>query len=356
ILADAPGRSGGETILKTIKDLLSGDPQLGSLPLLTTFLKSYARPFLGISPVTVNVKQQNGTSEETAGADMAEQTGADEVIPESEELVEPEVRERFKKMCEGYYDNVAKKLVREHDRLQDQDRKNHEAYIRSGEIFEDRQQAYEKMAKGYEKLLTSCQTLSELLHTSMPNLPKASNSKSLGDSISISLDSGSSIGRDEDWVPGGKWEDDEERRFYEDLTDLKDFVPRTILGIEAEAEAAESTQEKEKDSATDVKQLEDEMKRLEVSGPAAVNGSLNGASTDEEDEASEVGDGDATPTPTPPRTPSPTPAANAGPGPSQLVTAVLAKLPDATNRELIDQAAVDFAFLNSKSARKRLVK
>jgi len=43
-------------------------------------------------------------------------------------------------------------------RLQEQDRKNHEAYIRSGEIFEDRQQAYEKMTKGYEKILTSCQT------------------------------------------------------------------------------------------------------------------------------------------------------------------------------------------------------
>ena len=43
-------------------------------------------------------------------------------------------------------------------RLQEQDRKNHEAYIRSGEIFEDRQQAYEKMTKGYEKLLASCQT------------------------------------------------------------------------------------------------------------------------------------------------------------------------------------------------------
>jgi regulator of nonsense transcripts 2 len=43
-------------------------------------------------------------------------------------------------------------------RLQDQDRRNHEAYIRSGEIFEDRQQAYEKMTKGYEKLLASCQT------------------------------------------------------------------------------------------------------------------------------------------------------------------------------------------------------
>ena len=43
-------------------------------------------------------------------------------------------------------------------------------------------------------------------------------------------------------------------------------------------------------------------------------------------------------------------------GPSQLLTALLARLPDATNRSLIDQAAVDFAFLNSKAARKRLVK
>jgi len=42
--------------------------------------------------------------------------------------------------------------------LQEQDRRNHEAYIRSGEIFEDRQQAYEKMTKSYEKLLASSQT------------------------------------------------------------------------------------------------------------------------------------------------------------------------------------------------------
>lgn len=43
-------------------------------------------------------------------------------------------------------------------------------------------------------------------------------------------------------------------------------------------------------------------------------------------------------------------------GPSQLLTALLARLPDATNRALIDQAAIDFTFLNSKAARKRLVK
>jgi thymidylate kinase len=49
-------------------------------------------------------------------------------------------------------------LINRLQRLQEQDKRNHEAYIRSGEIFEDRQQAYEKMTKGYEKLLASCQS------------------------------------------------------------------------------------------------------------------------------------------------------------------------------------------------------
>jgi len=39
-----------------------------------------------------------------------------------------------------------------------------------------------------------------------------------------------------------------------------------------------------------------------------------------------------------------------------MLTALLTRLPDATNRTLIDQAAVDFAFLNSKAGRKRLIK
>ncbi len=64
----------------------------------------------------------------------------------------------------------------------------------------------------------------------------------------------------------------------------------------------------------------------------------------------------ATPTPgsakpSPPGTPQLAPQ-----GPSQLLTALLVRLPDATNRALIDQAAVDFSVLNSKAARKRLVK
>ena len=65
----------------------------------------------------------------------------------------------------------------------------------------------------------------------------------------------------------------------------------------------------------------------------------------------------ATPTPSTPKEGSrPNTPTIAPQGPSQLLTALLARLPDCTNRTLIDQAAVEFAFLNSKAARKRLVK
>jgi len=36
------------------------------------------------------------------------------VEAEGDELVEKDIRDRFKKMCEGYFESVAKKLVLEH--------------------------------------------------------------------------------------------------------------------------------------------------------------------------------------------------------------------------------------------------
>lgn len=35
--------------------------------------------------------------------------------------------------------------------LQKQDKRNHEAYIRSGEVFEDREKSYEKAVKAWER-------------------------------------------------------------------------------------------------------------------------------------------------------------------------------------------------------------
>jgi len=78
---------------------LSHDVSLSSIPLLISFLKAYGRPFLGIG----------------APANQAGTTNGVDKVPETEELVDREVRERFKRMCEGYYENVAKILVKDHN-------------------------------------------------------------------------------------------------------------------------------------------------------------------------------------------------------------------------------------------------
>ncbi|EPQ57610.1 ARM repeat-containing protein [Gloeophyllum trabeum ATCC 11539] len=361
IIRDAPGRSGAEWVMKTLKELLSNDPTLSSLPLLSTFLKSYSRPYLGIVAPAAHAKQISAASEPGTlsgqaqnGSGAGMETGA---VDEDEELVEKDIRDRFKRMCEMYFETVAKKLVIEHKRLQEQDRKNHEAYIRSGEIFEDRQQAYEKMTKSYEKLLASCQTLSELLYMPMPELPTVAHK-----SESILIGAGTNgLGADDDEgliTAGGKWEDEEERQFFEDILDLKDMVPRSVLGIEEEKEAGEDEEERRRERERE----EEEVRRLEreIEGLGSGEGVNGVAQEDAGDiDAEDEGDDDApTPVPGSPRAgaATPLPDGTEAQGPSQLLTALLARLPDCTNRALIDQAAVDFAFLNSKAARKRLVK
>ncbi|KAJ7703097.1 armadillo-type protein [Mycena rosella] len=361
IIRDGHGRSGGEWIMKVLKELLSNDPTLSSLPLLSTFLKAYSRPYLGIVPPTAP-KQISTLSEpgKLSSATTESSTGGafPSLAKEDEELVEQDIRDRFKRMCEGYFENVCKKLVIEHTRLQEQDRRNHEAYIRSGEIFEDRQQAYEKMTKGYEKLLASCQSLSELLYLPLPSLPTNSQKS---DSILIGSNRSNNLsGDDADEImgSGGKWEDEEERRFFEDVQDLKDFVPRGVLGIdEMEGKESDSDLEGEKEKERierekeEVRKLEEELQHLGEEGmPDQFN--------PDEETLDRVDQEDPdTPTPGTPRPTTPPLSPQLAPqGPSQLLTALLVRLPDATNRALIDQAAIDFAFLNSKAARKRLVR
>lgn len=104
--------SGGEWVMKAVKEMLSNDPSLSSLPLLATFLKSYAYPFLGIVPT--NSTKQISTTTESGSLSEAAATDAPPIVGEQDQLIEKDVRDRFKRMCEGYFENVCKKLLIEH--------------------------------------------------------------------------------------------------------------------------------------------------------------------------------------------------------------------------------------------------
>lgn len=80
---------------------------------------------------------------------------------------------------------------------------------------------------------------------------------------------------------GGKWEDEEERKFFEDIQDLKDFVPKSVLGIEGdEMDKKEKELEREKleqeKAAEEAKKLEEELADLKIHVENGVYEETNG--------------------------------------------------------------------------------
>ena len=141
--------------------------------------------------------------------------------------------------------------------------------------------------------------LAELLYLSMPSLPSDSQKF---DSILIGANNGVQGGDESDdasLISGGKWEDEEERRFFEDLQDLKDFVPASVLGIEIDCkEKKESDREREnaeKERADEeVKKLQEELEVLKSRGEREDQQfiSQNGNSSEKRDDGHGDEDGD----------------------------------------------------------------
>ncbi len=113
--------------------------------------------------------------------------------------------------------------------------------------------------------------LAELLNLQMPTLPTATQRN---ETILVSQN-GPHDFHEEMNVSRDKWEDEEERRFYEEIQDLRDYVPKGVLGLDDKEggvsnEYGASVSEKEKDEerkqqdAAETDALEKELKRLEL--------------------------------------------------------------------------------------------
>lgn len=263
-------------------------------------------------------------------------------------------------------------------KLLEQDKRNHEAYIKSGEIFEDRQHAYERMTRAVERLTAGVQGLADLLELAAPVLPTAASLAKSG--LQIVNTTSSFAVREDGLVPGGIWDDEEERRFYEDLPDLLDLVPPGLLGVKekkpekdgaeeekgaqapAEGEVVEG--DKEADAEAQKRDEEDIRRQLEEMA-------LEGSAEEEESvpmdrNETAISDGSAPiveeeiiDDETQPGLDDVTAATDEDglqSGPAARLTALFAALPEAVNREMVDKLAIEFAFLNSKAARRRLIK
>lgn len=300
--------------LEVLKDLLGYDRDHVNLPLLVIFVKSFGWDILGIKPAGSEGGRR--TVEEDGPAKSVDENP--DPVDESEELdnspfAGPELRERFRNILKRYFEDVKAHLVRDQKSIVAQRGRNSEAYVKSGEVFEDRQANFERQVKAQERLVSNAQVIADAIGAEMPDL------KETGDGISIT---NGAIGlvKTGEYLRGqsegaGIWEDEDERRFYENLVDLKGKVPGILL---------EDGKKKKAEPDEQVGKKADPIETAE--GP----------------KSSDVNDDQST--------------AIANKTIGAQVDVLLTRLSELTHKDAVDEAAIDFCFLNSKASRNRLIK
>ncbi|KAK4130777.1 ARM repeat-containing protein [Trichocladium antarcticum] len=313
--ASAKGVAAEPFPLEVLKDLLGHDREHANLPLLVVFVKAFSWDVLG-------VKEAGSEGRKTVGEDGAtnaehgseDQEGRPASASQEPSFTPPELQERFRNVLKRYFEDVKTHLIRDQKAIYSQSRKNAEAYVKSGEVFEDRQANFEKQVKAQERLVANAQVVADVIGAEMPDLKDNEDpAGALNGSIGI-VKAGEYLRGQGDGP--GIWEDEEQRRFYENLVDLRGKVPGILL---------EEVKKKKTDPEEQVGKKIDSTEVSEVTKPAE-------SAADDQSVA----------------------IANKTIG--AQVDALLARMPDLTTKDVIDQTAIDFCYVNSKASRNRLIK
>uniref|UniRef100_A0A6I8R8C6 Regulator of nonsense transcripts 2 n=1 Tax=Xenopus tropicalis TaxID=8364 RepID=A0A6I8R8C6_XENTR len=261
------------------------------------------------------------------------------------EIISPEKQQPFQNLLKEYFTSLTKHLKRDHRELQNIERQNRRILHTKGELSEDRHKQYEEFATSYQKLLASCQSLADLLDENMPELPQDKPApEEHGPGIDIFTP-----GKPGDYdLEGGIWEDEDARNFYENLIDLKAFVPAILFkDNEKNSQSKETGKDsfkdsKEKDVST-TEELELELETLDINDEGM---ELEGAE-DAEDLTKKLLDEQE----------QEDEEASTGSHLKLIVDAFIQQLPNCVNRDLIDKAAMDFCMnMNTKANRRKLVR
>ncbi|WFD30650.1 mRNA decay protein [Malassezia sp. CBS 17886] len=293
------GASGHDWLFRRLRDLLASDREHANIPLLMNVLKTYGTVLL--APRTTAAAHEDG--------------------PVST-LVSAETKARFRTLFVTYHSTIVRRLEREHAELVGKERRNRDAYIRSGELFEDRQQSFERQQREWQRLLESAQAMADALDVPMPEL--RIDSETPGPRLGVNLDAKSTVAemsaRVEQELASGKspWED-EETRYMENMdagdmdagdTDTEDADGGGMGPGDTDADAMQATPDSREDTAEADKKAQ------------ARAGAASGAAAHSAAQASTI----------------------------------LAQLPELGNRAMVDEAAVQLAFVNARTTRMRLAK
>lgn len=311
--------------LEVLKELLGQDRDHFNLPLAVLFVKNFGWDILGVTPSSDEGRKIIGTHGETLDSQPSEIGVADDIqsnnsLIEEPSLVSQNLRRRFRNILTRYVEDVKTHIVKDQRSLNAQNRRNAEAYVKSGEIFEDRQASFEKQTKAQEKLISNAQILCDALGADMPDLAEKESVDGTASGMIGLVKTGEYLKGQGDGA--GIWEDEEERRFYENLVDLKGRVPSVLLeeGKKKKADGDDGPTKK----STSAEATEPESSSEPTTGTSAFN----------DDQSVAI--------------------ANKTVG--AQVDSLLARLPELQTKDTVDNLALEFCFLNSKASRNRLIK
>lgn len=248
--------------------------------------------------------------------ELADKTNV--TLPKSK-LLTPDKQQNVKLLLRDYYNSLCKHLLKDHKELQAFEKQNKKILQTRGELSTDRKEKFESLQISCDRLLNNVQNFSETLDEPMPEMPIDNEIKTeTDDSLKLISESEDNNGTTEDM-----WGDEETRRFYEVLTDLTVFLPGSFTKEKQEKLQTTITEETLDDDDLTFDEIEDMEKLEETQEPTEI---------EEPNQHSNVSN-------------------------KILLDAFLSHLPNCVNREMIDNAAVDFLMnLNTKHNKKKLIK
>ncbi|XP_041934443.1 regulator of nonsense transcripts 2 isoform X4 [Alosa sapidissima] len=284
------------------------------------------------------------------------------------EIITTEKQQPFQNLLREYFTSLTKHLKKDHRELQNIERQNRRILHSKGELSEDRHKQYEEFATSYQKLLANTQTLADLLDENMPELPI---DKTVQEEHGPGIDIFTPGKPGEYDLEGGIWEDEDARNFYENLVDLKAFVPAILFkdndkgGQGKVGDDSKDKEAKESKEVTSTEELELELEALDIADDPleleptdeVENEELAKKLLDEQGDRLGSKKGQSSLERSVRSSEQEDEEASTGSHLKLIVDAFIQQMPNCVNRDLIDKAAMDFCMnMNTKSNRRKLVR
>ncbi|GJQ68791.1 putative RNA binding protein [Trypoxylus dichotomus] len=241
------------------------------------------------------------------------------VVPKSSFLA-PEKQQNVRTLLKDYYNSLAKHLVKDHNEIYEFEKQNYRIMQTKGELSQERRDKLESLQVSYDKLLNSTQTFAEILDENMPTLRETVVLKD-EDSMIIT-GTGNYLEDNSSSNAEVIWGDIETQRFYCELPELQAYLPTSLIQKTQTQPPVETVTEDALDKEIPAEELEDDGKSEE---PVVEEETEDTTSTTVSNKI--------------------------------VLEAFLNSLANCVNREMIDNAAIDFLLtLNTKHNRRKLVR